>query len=424
MPQNNSMILSSNKNSSASVDVEKNYYLKVDRIGFGFFEILAFFCGLPYFYTINVFGELYATELLLPVTAVILVFFRGERTVFKEKLFWMFLFSIIMMIVGYMVSDLMAGTSKSNYIRAWGRNIILLSDFISLSIIVAANKKYAWWYVFGLALGSILYLRLTGVPFNNAYWKIEYSQPVLLLVFVVGNFLPNFLKVWLAVLIGVFSFYMDGRSFGVICLLLAAMLWVRLGNQDGLRISGKVLLNIALSGAILFSIVVSVLEQTDQEFSARREASSLSRFAAIKIALIAIGDSPIIGYGSWGEGTKKYADMLYEQTVREQREVRQSNIRRGKSFLAHSQILQSWMEGGILAVQLFMFYGFQLLVALKNLITIRRLDYVYLIYGFFMLISLWHLFMSPYSGNHRVNIAIAIAIICAVNAGSIHKKQN
>ncbi len=201
------------------------------------------------------------------------------------------------------------------------------------------------------------------------------------------------------------------------------MLWIRLGSRDGLRISGKVLFNIILSAAILVSTVVTVLEQTNQEYSARREASSLSRFAAINIALIAISDSPFIGYGSWGEGTKKYADMLYEQTVREQREVRQSNIRRGKSFLAHSQILQSWMEGGILAAQLFAFYGFQLLMALKYIITIRRIDYVYLVYGFFMLISLWHLFMSPYSGSHRLNIAVAAAIVCAIHVEGSAKNK-
>ncbi|ANE53882.1 O-antigen ligase family protein [Methylomonas sp. DH-1] len=396
--------------------------IKPDKMGFGFFELFAFFCGIPYFYTINLFGELYATELLLPIMALLLVLFRGERTIFREKLFWLFFFSILMMIIGYMISDLMAGTSKANYIRAWGRNLVLMSDFISLAIVVSADKKYAWWYVFGVALGSVIYLKLAGIPFDNAHWKIEYSQPVLLLVFIAGFFIPNFLKVWLTAFIGVFSFFMDGRSFGVISLVLAGMLWIRLGNRDGLRISGKVLFNMILSAAILVSTVVTVLEQTNQEYSARREASSLSRFAAIKIALIAIGDSPFIGYGSWGEGTKKYADMLYEQTVREQREVRQSNIRRGKSFLAHSQMLQSWMEGGILAAQLFAFYGFQLLIGLKRIVTLKKLDYVYQVYGYFALIGFWNLFMSPYSGSHRLNIAVAMAILCAVKIESVLKK--
>ncbi len=193
-------VISKNKVYRADVFDEK-VRIKPDKMRIGFFELFAFFCGIPYFYTINLFGELYATELLLPIMALLLVLFRGERAIFREKLFWLFFFSILMMIIGYMISDLMAGTSKANYIRAWGRNLILMSDFIGLAIVVSADKKYAWWYVFGVALGSVIYLKLAGIPFDNAHWKIEYSQPVLLLVFIVGFFLPNFLKVWLTALL-------------------------------------------------------------------------------------------------------------------------------------------------------------------------------------------------------------------------------
>lgn len=412
------MIVSATK----SIGNQEKIYVATDKISITFLGLFSFVCGLPSVYTINLMGELYATEVILPILTIIVLFSGKEKRIFQEKIFWIFALSIAVMIIGYIISDLVAGTSQFNYLRAWGRNAILFSDIICLSIIAATDKRYLWWYIFGVSFGSIIYLLSTGVPLNIRYWKLAYNQPTLLLIFVAGYFIPNLVTVLLTIAVGIFSFYMDSRSFGATCILLAGILWIRRGNSETLKISKKSVAKVFLASAIAISIIVLVQAQTNEDYSDRRNISSIERFAGLRIAVIAIIDSPILGFGSWGEGTQKYATMIYKETQNEIRQLGQNNYQQEKFFLAHSQILQSWMEGGIFAAQLFIYFGYQLLVSLKKIILTRRYDYMSPFYCFFLIMGFWNLFMSPYSGSHRLGIAIAVAIICVINVESSWEK--
>lgn len=395
---------------------QKDNLIATDKIKITFFGLFSFVCGLPSLYPLKLMGELYTTEIILPFFTLLLLFSGKEKRVFQGKIFWKFVLSMIVLIIGYMISDLIGGTSQFNYLRGWGRNAVLLSDIICLSIIATTDKRYLWWYIFGMALGSIIYLQSTGVVFTGPNWKLAYSQPVFLLMLVAAYFIPNKLTIYLVLAMGIFSFYMDSRSFSSICILLAGILWIRQGNPETFQTSKlKGLGKIILAGGIGIYLVISIMAKTEEDFGNRRDMSSLSRAAALRIGVIAIMDSPILGYGSWGEGTKKYAAMLYKETQSDMRELGASNLHQGTTFLAHSQILQSWMEGGILAAQLFIYYGYQILASLKTTILRRRLDYMTRFYCYFLISAFWGLFMNPYSGSHRLGIAFAIAIICAIN---------
>ena len=414
------MIVSSIKDRTPQI----NKNVETDKINISFLGLLSFLCGLPSFYTINLMGELYATEAILPVLTIILLLSGKEKRIFKEKIFWAFVFSTVVMIIGYIISDLIAGTSQFNYLRAWGRNAVLFSDIVSLSILVSSDKRYLWWYVFGLALGSLVYLHLTGVSFTGPNWKLAYSQPIFILGLISTYFIPNKLSIILIIVIGVFSFYMDSRSFSIICILVGGVLWVRQGNTETYQIAkAKGLAKIILAGCIGIYLVISIMALTQEDFGARRDMSSIGRAAALRIGLIAIMDSPIIGYGSWGEGTKKYATMLFKETESDMRELGARNLHQGKTFLAHSQVVQSWMEGGILAAQLFIYYGYKILAALKIILLKRRLDYMTGFYSYFLISAFWGLFMNPYAGIHRLGIAFSIAIICTINV-ELTKKIN
>lgn len=187
----------------------------------------------------------------------------------------------------------------------------------------------------------------------------------------------------------------------------------------------KSLGKIFLASTFAISIIVLVMALTEEDFKNRRDSSSIGRTSALRIGFIAISDSPILGYGSWGQGTKKYADMLNKETRIEQRQLRQGNYQQGNIFMAHSQILQSWMEGGIFAAQLFIYYGYKILVSLRILIIRRRFDYMTPFYSFFLISAFWGLFMSPYAGSHRLNISLAIAVICAISVeNTIENRKN
>ena len=132
------------------------------------------------------------------------------------------------------------------------------------------------------------------------------------------------------------------------------------------------------------------------------------------IGISAISESPLIGYGSWGEGTGEFADKLYKELASEMYDLGLSNWRRSDIFTPHSQLLQSWMEGGLLAAAFFIFLGYQLYLGLKYVFFNKNLDHFVPLYSYFLVLDAWHLIMSPYSGSHRIFIALAIAILCSL----------
>ncbi|MDD5578212.1 MAG: O-antigen ligase family protein [Methylobacter sp.] len=383
-----------------------------DKLNITFFSLFVFICGLPSQYILNLMGELYVAELLLPILAVMLLLSGKTIPVLKQPIFWGFSLAWMSMMMGYIISDLVAGTSPSNYLRAWGRNVVLLSDFLALAILAGSDKRYLWWYILGTAIGSLIYLRINGTLLDNGTWKFGYGNATVMSVLAIGYFIPNLLSIGLLICIGIFSIYMDTRGLGSSCLILAGILWIRNANPEKLHISIKSLTTIFVAGAVVISIILIAMTQTGDEYSNRRGSSNTVRFEAIKIGIIAVSDSPLLGFGSWGEGTKKYAAMFHKETDRGLRQMGQSNILHSQSFMAHSQILQSWMEGGVLAAFFFLFFFYHLIKSLKYVVFDRPFGYLTLLITLILFSSAGNVIMSPYAGSHRLGIAMAIAIIC------------
>jgi O-antigen ligase len=78
----------------------------------------------------------------------------------------------------------------------------------------------------------------------------------------------------------------------------------------------------------------------------------------------------------------------------------------GSSAATHSQILQAWVEGGILGVSFFLVFGFQLLKTLPAQLLSRRTDLLTPTLLFYQLYALWSLFMSPFAATTRLLIAL------------------
>lgn len=381
-----------------------------EKIQFNLLSFIVFLLAVPSTYILKIGGELYLTELLLPVVAIALVLL-GKTKIFRVKIFWQFVAACIIMMIGFIVTDLVAGTDPSKYVRAWGRNFLLFSDLVSLAIIVGYDKRLLWWFLLGLAVGAIVQLMLAGVPIT--VWKIGYGGRIILLTLLIGIFFPKRFTMFSMLFLAVISISLDSRSVGAICLIISGIIFLRVKYPNGIKIRPGTILRIAVSGALVISILVALMIQTEDDFSNRRASSSFGRFAALGIGLTAITDSPILGHGSWGEGTKKYADMYHEeQLINIKESDRVSILYKSDIFLPHSQLLQGWIEGGVLAAFFFFFLGYQLIIGIKYIILTRPLDGLTALFSWQLIKSLWHLIMSPYSGGHRFGIAISIAIVC------------
>jgi O-antigen ligase len=189
------------------------------------------------------------------------------------------------------------------------------------------------------------------------------------------------------------------------------------GAVNSIRMRSMIMVVAGVAAAAV--TVFTLLANSNAEFAQRRGASDIGRFAGLKVAAIAITDSPILGYGSWGHGTEKYADLYFADTLGDMMKIGAENMMgSGTGFLPHSQILQAWMEGGILAALFFLAYGWYTVVTIRDLafakVQTRFRGFLLAL----LLLNLWHLVMSPFMGGHRLDIASTVAIlVCTALAG-------
>lgn len=376
-----------------------------------FVSICCFLSGTVYTYVINVIGEVYAPELLLiPVAVAVLIFGRTQR-VLSRRFFLALLVSSVIMLLGYIVSDLYRESDPAQYLRGWGRIGLLISDITVFAILSANNKRNIWWYVSGISIGSITSLLVKGAPLSSN-WKFGYGDPIIFLTACFAIILPmRFISLALLA-VGLLSVGLDSRIQGALCILTSVFLWTRSGRPQQALMRLWQFWKIILVGVIAFSALAGVYISTQQEYVVHRQQSNIGRMTMLRIGLVAIAESPIIGYGSWSEDPK-FAQMTAVELAKTEGKS-QLVVTQSDKFGPHSQILQAWVEGGILAIAFFFIFGYQSFQTLKYVALQRPVDPYTPIFVYVLSMGLWDLLMSPFAGYHRLTIALSIAIISAI----------
>ncbi len=387
------------------------------KIQFTGFALASFICGTTYLNVIKFVGELYLAEILLVLVALAALVFGNTRQLFQSRVFILFMITIAACLLGYMISDLSIGTSQIDYLRGWSRIIVTATDIAALAAITAIDRRNLWWFFLGMAVGGVVTLMVQGYPIQ--YWKFGYGLPVILFTGCLAYILPARIISFLFITLGVFSMFMDSRLQGALCLAVAGIVWARAGAARLSVDSARKLIKMGVVGAATATILVLAVQLTQTDNAARRDISNLYRFTAIKIGLTAIMDSPIIGYGSWGKGTEKYALQYYKETASELSKMG-IDAERGERLMAHSQIVQSWLEGGILGVIFFMYLGYAGSRGLYILALNRQYNFMTPLGLFVISNGLWHLFMSPFNGSHRLLIAVVCTTLIILD---LEKKE-
>jgi hypothetical protein len=371
--------------------------------------IATFVCGLTAARMVNLVGEVYVAELLLPQLAIlVMVASRNTHHSTRNPAFGVLVQAAVLMLAGYIVSDLYRDTNPAQFLRGWARTIVLTLDFLALTAVVLRDKRYFWWFVFGFAVGALIQLKIRGVPLTDAAgWKFGYSTPLGYLMGALSCFLPVKLASLAFAGLGVFNVYMDFRIGGAICLMVACALWFRSSGAVGLTLAQSMRLIVAVG--IAATILVAALVFTQEIYKSRREQSNQGREAGLVVAMRGIAESPLAGYGSWP--TDPWLVTLYRTEAREGG-VSEIELRKVGMFSAHSQMLQAWIEGGILAAFFWFVYGYWLIRAAAYSALFRPLDACSPVFLFILLYGIWDLIMTPFSSPSRLPIAMGIAIIC------------
>jgi O-antigen ligase len=138
----------------------------------------------------------------------------------------------------------------------------------------------------------------------------------------------------------------------------------------------------------------------------------------MQVASRAIIASPFVGYGSWARNRVYATEYLRElDAYLHYRYFRSPD---NMSLIpSHSALLQAWVEAGILGVGFFGYFIFKLVKAIIRLTFYDELGSLTPLLGFFFVDSLWNSLLSPFSGTSRLPIAIAAAMIYALDQRAV-----
>lgn len=373
--------------------------------------LLVFVCGLFNDVSLQVIGQFYLSELLVLVAALIGVLFSKGNELFDARMFRSFMLVGWVTLLGYVASDIYVGTDPSQYLRGWGRTILMVTNCFAIMLLAMKGRQNLWWFILGSGVGGVVYLYLTGVPFQA--WKLGYGERIAMIVLSLLVLAPR--KLWAILMLGfgVLNIVLDYRSLGAGFVVAAAIVL-----SNSIQARNRVLI-LGLAGAITSAVIVAAVSVTDDEYKAHRLDSNIGRMSAIIVSLKAIAQSPILGYGSWTEHEGFAAELRKEINKKRAEaggDVDFTRLWSGSGFQSHSQIIQSWVEGGVFGAVFFLFYGYRLLQSISWCALRRSLDAFTPIFSFTLVMGLWNLFMSPALGYSRMQIALAVGAIVVVLA--------
>ena len=375
--------------------------------------LLAFLIGCCAPFPVRFVGVLFVGEVVLLLIAGWVVATRLQARSFWSKAATRFAALLCIALAGYIISDIFRETAPEDFVRGWSKVGFLATDFIGLYYLSKKNAVAIPMFFIGYNLGCFAIASLQAQAQSGYalqfYWKFFYAVPLtvipLSLLMIFARSRIRVTAYFLGV-IGAVHILFDYRSLGLICLVVASMLLAATRKKSGSTMIDKrvwILSAVAVGGAFTYLYFAG---QT--EFGGRRDASNSWRYGTTVALVKGIMRSPLIGNGSWSSDPELEA---WRDEAMEARGVNRYAAGKSDRFTGHSEVFQAWFEGGILTLGFFVFYGFQLVNAIRVLFT-RKLDNMSALFLFWMLAMLWGYCFDPFNGLVRVEMACALAILC------------
>jgi hypothetical protein len=283
--------------------------------------------------------------------------------------------------------------------------VFLAIDFVAVAHLFGRDRRNFIVLLAGLCLGDVVNAYLNGPMFGD-YWKFGYGISLTYVGLVVGSCFGGWGALLAAVGMGLANFAMDFRSFGGLCLALAALVFLQMLPRTFRLWLAPLALAVAAAGVI-------IVAQPGQE-GQRATRSDVERQAMITAAAEAFEESPFIGHGSWFSNSHVYDNFLYiRHSLAAAAHVggfADPNSDRGDMAI-HSQILVALAEGGLFGGTFFFVFGGALLWALGDAVFAEPWSRLSAVRLLVYLGAFWNLLFSPFSGAHRVYLALACGLI-------------
>jgi hypothetical protein len=283
--------------------------------------------------------------------------------------------------------------------------VFLAIDVIAIAYLFGRSRRNFVFFLLGQCAGDIAHTLIVGAMFGDL-WKFGVGAPLTCLLLLIVAGAGPYVAGLAALAIGLLHFRLDYRSYGGVCLLTGILTLLQT-----LPVRGRAwLAPLALSATAAVLALVYVHSQD----GARATRSDIERSAMVTAALEAVGESPLIGHGSWFSNSNVYDNfMLIRHVAAKQARVGGfADPRRATDAMAlHSQLLVALAEGGLFGGAFFLLFGWNLLAALGRIVFVQPWHRLAPIATLVLLSALWNLLFSPFSGAHRMYIAAACGLI-------------
>ncbi len=386
---------------------------------FGVSAFVSLCAGFLTPFTVSLVGEMPVGELVLLAVVgwaglCLLVHRAPPGHLFRQRYLYVLLACELVALGAYMVSDFYRHSLPRDMARGWARMILLGFDLVAMAYLLSRSRRNFVWFLAGQLSGELLNAVVFGALFGDD-WKFGYGIPATYAVLLLASFAGPFTVMMAAAGMGALHFALDFRSVGALCFLVAGAAGLHLLSPRlrlwALPCAGIVT---ALLAAVLFTHMRS---GDDMEHRASR--SDVDRSSMLQAAMEAFQDSPLLGNGSWFSRTNVYENFVQIRADR----AKEAGIggfagpnEEPEAVALHSQILVTLAEGGIFGATFFFAYGAGLLWALWNQIMVVAWRSDLPLRLFQLVLASWHLVMSPFSGAHRVYIALAAGVVLLVRA--------
>lgn len=354
---------------------------------------------------------------LMPVDEIVLGAILGQMILWiaflrrlpgplaSPRLLGVFLVAQLLALGSYVIADLYRESYTGDMIRGWSRMVFLGINILGFAQLFGASGRAFLAFQIGLVfsfIGSVI-----SGPLFGEYWKFAFAYPVTTVVLLVA---PRWFGLLGGIAAGVglavLQAVMDFRSLGGICAVVGALLMLRMLPASWRR---AILLTGAVAGLILSPFLAQRALSSSGERGTR---SNVERSAMLQAAWEGFARSPIIGQGSWFSRSSVMDDFLL---------IRMENAALAgvggyddtdfEGVAIHSQILVALAEGGLFGATFFIVYGASILWGLWFCLVNARWHWLMPVRLFILLVAFWNLLMSPFSGPHRVEIALAVGLI-------------
>ena len=335
-----------------------------------------------------------------------------------------------LLFVSLMLSDMFNETLPEDYLRGWA--VVIFSAISVLFLVSQLDKhpQYCIYYLMGLLIiriflgGDAEEINIEMIEENTNYFKqrlMGFVNPAILL----GSYFLSINKhskyaVLLLLSYAIFCLFVDARSNSLAYFVAAVLLFVKL-NQIKLT-TGKLLfigiISLCLGAFAYVYYVDQVLYHDFGGINAKRQlnlaADPYNPIDLLKqgrtgtfIAIEAIKDRPIIGYGSWArDETGKYSEL--------QAELMDVSSRFSENHVPlismHSIIFTAWLWAGIGGFFSILFLYVTLLSLGIRLFKKSRNFPLLVIILPLLTEMVWNAFFSPF-GHLRTSFPIIASLL-------------